>query len=173
MVTDQDYEFYEVLATYINEKKGEDHIYNWTILGGNLLQDKKKKIVMYVIPHISNRILDFFWELPPDRSHSDTVGRVANKVRVEGGFRNISLLTHVLSQRFLQYFDFLFFTHQNHISSHCVSHLRYCSRCIDNMFDVHYLLLRYMRLFGAHFCFWRESRRHVSLRFPLHWIRRS
>ncbi len=44
-----------------------DHIYSWTRLGGNLLQDKKKKIVMYVmyeIPHISNRILDIFWELP-------------------------------------------------------------------------------------------------------------
>ncbi len=44
-----------------------DHIYSWTRLEGNLLQDKKKKIViyvMYVIPHISNRILDFFWELP-------------------------------------------------------------------------------------------------------------
>ncbi len=24
--------------------------------------------------------------MTPDRSHSDTVGRVANKVRVEGGF---------------------------------------------------------------------------------------
>ncbi len=45
-----------------------DHICNWTRFGGNLLQDTKKKIVMYVmyvIPHISNRILDFFWELPP------------------------------------------------------------------------------------------------------------
>ncbi len=24
--------------------------------------------VMYVIPHISNRILDFFWELPIDNT---------------------------------------------------------------------------------------------------------
>ncbi len=43
-----------------------NHIHSWTRLGGNLLQDKKKKIViyaMYVIPYISNRILDFFWEL--------------------------------------------------------------------------------------------------------------
>ncbi len=43
-----------------------DHIYSWTRLGGHL-QEKKKKIViyvMYVIPLISNRILDFFWELP-------------------------------------------------------------------------------------------------------------
>ncbi len=49
------------------KKRGEGPIYTWTRLGGNLLQDRKKKIViyvMYVIPHISNRILDFFWELP-------------------------------------------------------------------------------------------------------------
>ncbi len=34
---------------------------------------QKKKIViyvMYVIPHISNRILDFFWKLPGERSAS-------------------------------------------------------------------------------------------------------
>ncbi len=45
--------------------------------------------------------------MTPDRSHSDTVGRVANKVRVEGGeapfnpstFRNIALLTHFLCPR--------------------------------------------------------------------------
>ncbi len=44
----------------------------------------------------------------PDRSHSDTVGRVANKVKVEGGkapfnpstFRNIALLAHFQRQRF-------------------------------------------------------------------------
>ncbi len=49
------------------KKRGEDHIYNWARLGGNLLQDKKKKIVMYVmyvIPHINNMILDFFWKSP-------------------------------------------------------------------------------------------------------------
>ncbi len=47
--------------------------------------------------------------MTPDRSRSDTVGRVANKVRVEGGFAhstltstfgNITLLTHFLRQRF-------------------------------------------------------------------------
>ncbi len=47
--------------------------------------------------------------MTPNRSHSDTVGRVANRVRVEGGeapstltstFRNIALLTHFLRQRF-------------------------------------------------------------------------
>ncbi len=46
--------------------------------------------------------------MTPDRSHSDTVGRVANKVRVEWGahptltstFRNIPLLTLFLRQIF-------------------------------------------------------------------------
>ncbi len=40
-----------------------------------------------------------------DRPHSDTVGRVANKVKppstLTSTFRNISLLTHFLRQRFL------------------------------------------------------------------------
>ncbi len=49
-------------------KKGvRDHIYSGTRLVGNLLQDKKKKIVvyvMYVIPHISNRIWTFFENYP-------------------------------------------------------------------------------------------------------------
>ncbi len=49
-----------------------------------------------------------------DRSHSDTIGRVANKVRVEGGnppssltsmFRRIALLTQFLRQRF--FFTFI------------------------------------------------------------------
>ncbi len=48
--------------------------------------------------------------MAPDRLHSDTAGRVANKVRVKGGegpltstFRNIALLTHFLRQRFFIY----------------------------------------------------------------------
>ncbi len=54
--------------------------------------------------------------MTPDRSHSDTVGHVANKVRVEGGwppstltstFQNIALLTHFLSQRFFILFAFV------------------------------------------------------------------
>ncbi len=47
------------------KKRVRDHIYNCTRFGGKLLQDKKKKIVMYVmyvISHISNMILDFFFE---------------------------------------------------------------------------------------------------------------
>ncbi len=47
--------------------------------------------------------------MTPDRSHSDTVERVANKVRVEGGeppstltstFRNVAFLAHSLRQTF-------------------------------------------------------------------------
>ncbi len=60
--------------------------------------------------------------MTPDRSHSDTVGRVANKVRVEeveapfnpSTFRNIALLTHFLRQRFLIFCNVLWccvFTH--------------------------------------------------------------
>ncbi len=44
--------------------------------------------------------------MTPDRLHRDTVGRLANKVRVEGGVtsavRNISLLSHFLRQRFCE-----------------------------------------------------------------------
>ncbi len=37
---------------------------------------------------ISNKkgYIHFWCKMTPDRSHSDTVGRVANKVRVQGGF---------------------------------------------------------------------------------------
>ncbi len=47
---------------YWRKKEVGDHIY-----GYNLLQDKKEKIMIYaiyVIPHISNRILDFFENYP-------------------------------------------------------------------------------------------------------------
>ncbi len=49
------------------KKRAEDYIYGWTRSGYNLLQDKKEKIMIYeiyAIPHISNRILELFWELP-------------------------------------------------------------------------------------------------------------
>ncbi len=53
----------EVLATYINEKKGVGYyIYGWTRSEYNLLQEEKEKIMkntIYVIFHISNKILDF------------------------------------------------------------------------------------------------------------------
>ncbi len=69
MILDQDYEFYDVLATYINEKKGLRTIFiaeqYWE---ATFYRTKKKKIVMYVMyvfPHISNRILDFFFENYP------------------------------------------------------------------------------------------------------------
>ncbi len=56
------------------KKRGGDYIYGWTRSGYNLLQDKKEQImiyviyVIYVIHNISNRILDFFWELPNTRT---------------------------------------------------------------------------------------------------------
>ncbi len=56
--------------------------------------------------------------MTPDRSHSDTVVRVANKVRVEGGlFRNIVLLTHFLRQRFF----FFMYTSNSKSSGYCKS----------------------------------------------------
>ncbi len=58
--------------------------------------------------------IQFWCKMTPDRSHSNTVEHVANKLRVEWAkplstlictFRNIVLLTHFLRQRFiLNYF---------------------------------------------------------------------
>ncbi len=48
------------------KKTGGDYIYGLTRSGYNLLQDEKKIMIyaIHVILHISNRILDFFRELP-------------------------------------------------------------------------------------------------------------
>ncbi len=87
-----------------------DHIYSWTSLGSNLLQDKKKKIliyVMYVIPHISNRILDFFWELPKSMcsrfiriKRGTIMARVYGKSSnlYEGYFKSFASLIHSLQK---------------------------------------------------------------------------
>ncbi len=49
------------------KKKGGGTIFIANKIGRQPSTGQKKKIVMYVmyvIPHISNRILVFFWELP-------------------------------------------------------------------------------------------------------------
>ncbi len=54
-----------------------DYVYGWMRSGYNLLQDKKEKILIYaiyVIPRISNSILDFFFENYP---HINTIWYVS------------------------------------------------------------------------------------------------
>ncbi len=64
VVIDQNWEFYEVLATYLNEKRSWGTIFMAEQdLDTTFYRTKKKKIIIYaiyVIPHISNRILDVF-----------------------------------------------------------------------------------------------------------------
>ncbi len=71
------------------------------------LSNKKVLSIKFLI---KKGYIHFWCKMTPDRSHSDTVGHVANKVRVEGAnppstptstFRNIALPTHFLRQRFL------------------------------------------------------------------------
>ncbi len=53
--------------------------------------------------------MHFWCKMTPDRSHSDTVGRVANKPpsTLTSTFRNIALLTHFPRQRFFIIFFIL------------------------------------------------------------------
>ncbi len=55
----------------------------------NVVGDSKNMKHVNIRHQISDKIghIQFWCEMTPDRSHSNTVRRVANKVRVEGGFR--------------------------------------------------------------------------------------
>ncbi len=71
-----------------------------------------------------------YLKMTPDRSHSDTVGRVANKVRVEGGLtssvQNIALLTHFLRQRFFLPFSFHLFVSSWNRESKQLNNIKWC-----------------------------------------------
>ncbi len=54
-----------------------------TQLFSKKLSNKKIFSVKFLI---KKGYIHFWCKVTPDRSHSDTVGRVANKVRLEGGF---------------------------------------------------------------------------------------